>query len=71
MKEGIIKWIWQHQDYPNFKFDKSKLNDLIAQVDYNRGILDGISKLFSEDDIIKIEIESLTDEAINTSLIEG
>ena len=19
MKERIIKWIWQHQDYPNFK----------------------------------------------------
>ena len=71
MNEEIIKWIWQHQDYPNFKYDKSKLSDLIGQIDYNRGILDGISQLFSEDDIIKIEIETLTDEAINTSLIEG
>ena len=71
MNEEIIKWIWQHQDYPDFKYDKSKLSDLIGQIDYNRGILDGISQLFSEDDIIKIEIETLTDEAINTSLIEG
>ena len=71
MKEEIIKWIWQHQEYPNFKYDKSKLTDLIGQIDYNRGILDGISKLFSEDDIVNIEIETLTDEAINTSLIEG
>lgn len=71
MKEKIIKWIWQHQDYPNFKYDKTKLTDIISQIDYRRGILDGISKLFSEDDILNIEIETLTDEAINTSLIEG
>ncbi len=71
MKETIIKWIWQHTEYPNFKYDTSQLTDLIGQIDYNRGILDGLSKLFNEDDIVKIEIETLTDEAISTSLIEG
>ncbi|MCG3692173.1 Fic family protein [Aliarcobacter butzleri] len=71
MENNIIKWIWQHKDYPNFKYDKSKLTDLLTQIEYNRGILDGISKLFSSKDIVKIEIETLTDEAINTSLIEG
>ena len=71
MKETIIKWIWQHKEYPNFKYDTSQLTDLIGQIDYNRGILDGVSKLFNEDDIVKIEIETLTDEAISTSLIEG
>lgn len=71
MKENIIKWIWQHKDYPNFKYNKLVLTDLLTKIEYNRGILDGISKLFSSDDIFKIEIETLTDEAINTSLIEG
>ncbi len=71
MKETILKWIWQHLEYPNFKYDTSQLTELISQIDYNRGILDGVSKLFNEDDIVKIEIETLTDEAINTSLIEG
>jgi Fic family protein len=71
MQKEIKKWIWQHQEYPNFKYNKSKLTELISQIDYSRGILDGISKLFSEEDIINIEIETLTDEAINTSLIEG
>jgi len=71
MKEEIRKWIWQHQDYPNFKYDKSKLSVIISQIDYSRGILDGISKLFEREDIVNIEIETLTDEAINTSLIEG
>jgi Fic family protein len=71
MKETIIKWIWQHKEYPNFKYDTSQLTNLIGQIDYNRGILDGVSKLFNQDDIVKIEIETLTDEAISTSLIEG
>ena len=71
MQEEIIKWIWQHKEYPNFNYDKSKLTDIISQIDYNRGILDGISKLFSSEDIVNIEIETLTDEAFNTSLIEG
>jgi len=71
MKETSIKWIWQHKEYPNFKYDKSQFTELIGQIDYNRGILDGVSKLFNEDDIVKIEIETLTDEAISTSLIEG
>ena len=69
--KSIIKWIWQHQDYPNFHYDKEKLTKLIAEIEYHRGTLDGISKLFNEDDIRRIEIDTLTDEAISTSLIEG
>ena len=71
MNENIIKWIWQHKEYPNFKYDKTKLSNLISEIEYKRGTLDGISKLFSADDIRTIEIDTLTDEAINTSLIEG
>lgn len=71
MEEDIKKWIWQHPDYPNFNFDKSQLLELISQIDYHRGILDGMTKLFNQDDIRKIQIDVLTDEAINTSLIEG
>jgi len=68
---SIVKWIWQHQDYPNFHYDKEKLTQLIAEIEYHRGTLDGISKLFNQEDIRRIEIDTLTDEAINTSLIEG
>ncbi|MBP9491483.1 MAG: Fic family protein [Aliarcobacter sp.] len=71
MEEDIKKWIWQHQNYPKFNYDKSQLSDLISQIDYHRGILDGMTKLFNQDDIRKIQIDTLTDEAINTSLIEG
>lgn len=71
MEKDIKKWIWQHPNYPNFNYDKSQLLELISQIDYHRGILDGMTKLFNHDDIRKIQIDTLTDEAINTSLIEG
>ena len=71
MQEDIKKWIWQHPNYPNFNYDKSQLSELISQIDYHRGILDGMTKLFNQDDIRKIQIDTLTDEAISTSLIEG
>ena len=71
MENSIMKWIWQHKNYPNFNYDKTKLTSIINDIEYKRGTLDGISKLFSQDDIRAIEIDTLTDEAINTSLIEG
>jgi len=71
MDKKIIKWIWQHPNYPKFNYDKSKLDKLIEDINYHQGILDGVSKLFNQDDIRQIEIDTLTDEAINTSLIEG
>jgi Fic family protein len=70
-QEEIRKWIWQDEKYPIFSYDKEKLATLISEIEYLRGVLDGYSKLFNEDDIRKIEIERLTDEAIHTSLIEG
>ena len=71
MDEENKKWIWQHPDYPIFKYDKTNLLKIVGQIDYHRGILDGLTKLFSFSDVRQIEIDTLTDEAINTSLIEG
>ena len=70
-QDEIIKWIWQHKEYPKFFYTKEKLATLINKIAYLRGVLDGYSKLFNKDDIRRIEIERLTDEAIHTSLIEG
>lgn len=71
MENKPIKWIWQHDAYPNFKYDKEALLKLLTQIEYNRGVLDGVSKMFIEKDIKDIEIETLLNEAINTSEIEG
>ena len=70
-EKAIKKWIWQHEKYPDFFYSQDKLTTLISEIEYLRGVLDGYSKLFNQDDIRQIEIDRLTDEAIHTSLIEG
>jgi len=71
MSRKVIKWIWQHPDYPYFNYDETRLEVLIREINYQQGILDGVSKMFNQSDMRKIEIDTLTDEAISTSLIEG
>jgi len=71
MEKSIKKWVWQHEKYPNFPYQKDNLTKYISQIEYNRGQLDGMAKLFTQKDIKEIEIDTLVEEAINTSLIEG
>ena len=71
MEKSIKKWVWQHENYPNFPYQKDKLTELISHIEYNRGLLDGMAKLFTQRDIKEIEIDTLVEEAMNTSEIEG
>ena len=71
MEKVIQKWVWQHDEYPKFPYKLNELQELLSSLDYNRGLLDGVAKLFEEKEIKEIEIEALIEEAINTSEIEG
>jgi Fic family protein len=65
------KWIWQHEEYPHFHYDKESLVELLTEIEYNHGLLNGIATAFNQEDIENIELETLLNEAINTSEIEG
>ena len=71
MDKSPKKWIWQQDKNPQFKYDKASLVELLTQIEYNHGVLDGSTKTFNDDDIKNIELEALLNEAINTSEIEG
>jgi len=71
MEKNIKKWVWQHENYPNFPYDKSQLTALLNSLEYNRGLLDGVAKFFNSRDKISVEVDILTQEALNTSAIEG
>ena len=71
MDDSIKKWVWQHENYPSFSYDKQQLKELLASLEYRRGLLDGVAKFFSERDRVSVEIDILTEEALNTSAIEG
>lgn len=64
-------WNWQQEDWPNFSFDPSKLQPKEEKFLHASGVLVGVEKHLSDDDKILILIDSLCNEAVTTSEIEG
>ena len=71
MTNSTKKWIWEHEKYPYFPYDKEKIKEKLRKVEYLRGLLSGILLFANKKDFDEIEIASITDEIINTSQIEG
>jgi len=65
------KWIWEREDYPNFTYDKTKVDFLIEKVSQEQGYLIAMSEVMNQDAITQKQLEALENEAINTSAIEG
>jgi Fic family protein len=64
-------YIWQNSNWPNFDYDTGEFHDLLQQISYQQGLLDGIYKGLSEEHLQEICSETLTLDAITTSAIEG
>ena len=64
-------WNWQQDDWPEFRYNSAKLTALEAEFLRNSGIFTGAIKHVTEDDRQQLIIELISDEALNTSEIEG
>lgn len=64
-------YIWQNNDWPNFHYDTAKFHELLQQISYQQGVLDGTYKGLSEGNLQEIRSETLTLEVLTTSEIEG
>ncbi len=66
-----MRWIWQHSDWPNFRYDCRKLNDreLEFRIGSERlaGRFDALSMTSQKDALVHLMLS----EAIKTSAIEG
>ena len=69
MKEK--KWIWEHSDYPNFKYDNSTLDTVLSEVSRNTGILEGTISTLNADSTTSIQLDAVTNEILASSEIEG
>ena len=65
------RWIWEHDEYPNFTYDIKKLAPLIEKVSQEQGYLIAMTKVMNQDNIDLTQLDALMSEAINTSAIEG
>ena len=71
MTDITKKWIWEHENYPNFSYDRESLLEKLKRVEYLRGLVSGVLCIANKDELDELEITNLTNEIINTSQIEG
>jgi len=65
------KWIWQHQNFPNFTHDYSKIEPMIFQLIEKSGELKGKMSYLATNEHDNFSVETSLSEIIATSLIEG
>ncbi len=66
-----MKWNWQQQDWPEFRYNSSALSELENHFLRQSGMLQGTLKHIGEDDKLHLTVDLMSTEAINTSEIEG
>lgn len=67
----IMAWNWQQADWPEFTYDKTRLDALEARLLLGSGLLFGAFKHLGEEDKSQLTVELISNEALKTSEIEG
>lgn len=65
------RWIWEHDEYPNFTYDLQKLHSLIEKVSKEQGYLLALAQTMNSQNINQRQLEALMNEAMSTAAIEG
>ncbi len=64
-------WNWQQEDWPEFRYDASKLDAFEAAFLRQSGVFSGAVKHVGDEDRQQLTVELISDEALKTSEIEG
>lgn len=66
-----MKWIWERLDWPIFAFDAAAFIHLEREFHRNSGLIIGSLSGVSSDDMDELRVTLLSNEALDTSKIEG
>lgn len=66
-----MKWNWQRDDWPCFKYDLKKLSIFEENLIHHSGILFGVYKHITTEEKENLQIKIISNEALKTSEIEG
>tara|TARA_R110002096_G_scaffold307450_1_gene502175 strand:- start:524 stop:1630 length:1107 start_codon:yes stop_codon:yes gene_type:complete len=66
-----MKWIWERPNWPNFTFDASVFLHLEREFHRNTGLILGALSSVSNNDAAELKVTLLSNEALDTSKIEG
>jgi len=65
------KWIWEYDEYPNFRYDKEKLEPLLRDIAYEQGKLKSFMLLMDKESTKYSLAQTLENEIIASCEIEG
>ncbi|WP_019991189.1 Fic family protein [Rudanella lutea] len=66
-----MKWIWQSPDWPQFTYDAAKFSLLEREFHRNAGVIVGSLAAISDAEVDELRVTLLSNEALDTSKIEG
>ena len=66
-----MTWNWQQSDWPNFKWDRSRISAAEEQFLLGAGVAIGTVKHLGEEEQNQLLVEVMSGEAVTTSAIEG
>jgi len=69
--KGKLHWNWELEDWPEFRYAAAKLAPLEAEFLRRSGVFVGATMHISDDDKSQLLVELMSDEALETSEIEG
>ncbi len=64
-------YIWESKDWPNFRWDEHKINELLIVLRHRQGRLLGISDMLGFDVKSPVVLDAMTSDIIKSSEIEG
>ncbi|WP_298693466.1 Fic family protein [uncultured Sulfuricurvum sp.] len=64
-------YIWQNSDWPHFTYDPTKFHDMIQEIRYQQGLLEGVCNGLTTERLLEMQSETLALDAVTTSEIEG
>jgi Fic family protein len=66
-----MKWIWEQQNWPQFTFDTIRFTRFEVEFHRNAGLIIGSLTAISSDEADELRVALLSNEAVDTSKIEG
>lgn len=69
--ESLTTWNWELPEWPEFRYDLGKLQALESEFLRGSGMLLGVLSSLGDEDTARIRVDLLSDEALETSRIEG
>ncbi|MGI9213589.1 MAG: Fic family protein, partial [Methylococcaceae bacterium] len=66
-----MRWNWQQSDWPFFRYDDSRIDDIEKRFLLDAGFMFGVFAHLQADDRQRLTVELISSEALKTSAIEG